>query len=116
MSSGSGQGNSQGNSGASTSQPDTATSGAMTAQSQTTGGSASENLRYDLISTIYHAHKSASSIQQYIQDANQAGNSEAARFFQSLANEDQQRAQRAQNLLTRLGGSSSSTSSGGATQ
>ena len=124
MSSSSGQGNSsQGNSGTSQSQSQasntggsasTATSGVVTPQTQTAGGSM-ENLRYDLISTIYHAHKSASSIDQYIQDANQAGNSEAAQFFQSLAQEDQQRAQRAQDLLSRLGSSSGSSSYGGAT-
>lgn len=112
---------SQGNGGMSQSQTNigdggaTPTSGVVTPQAQTAGGSM-ENLRYDLISTIYHAHKSASSLDQYIQDANQAGNSEAAQFFQSLAQHDQQRAQQAQDLLNRIGGSSSSGSSGGAMQ
>ena len=115
---------SQGNGGMSQSQPNTgdggatAPSGVMSPQTQT-AGSPLDNLRYDLISTIYHAHKSASSIDQYIQDANQAGNNDAAQFFQSLAQDDLQRAQRAQELLSRLGGSSSSSSSsassGGAT-
>lgn len=80
---------------------------ASTMATQTVGDS-SQNLRYDLISTIYHAHKSASSIQQYIQDATQAGNDEVAQFFQMVAQEDQQRAQRAQDLLGQLGGASRS--------
>lgn len=120
---------SQGNGGMSQSQPNagnasntgdggaTAPSGVMSPQAQT-ADSPADNLRYDLISTIYHAHKSASSIDQYIQDANQAGNNEAAQFFQSLAQDDLQRAQRAQELLSRLGnassGSSSSAPTGGA--
>ena len=116
----------QGNGGVSQSQPNTgntsntgdggatAPSGVMSPQTQT-AGSPADNLRYDLISTIYHAHKSASSIDQYIQDANQAGNNEVAQFFQSLAQDDLQRAQRAQELLSRLGNSSSIASSGGAT-
>jgi len=122
MSSSSGQGNG-GMSQSQQSQPSTANtgdsgatapSGVMSPQTQT-AGSPADNLRYDLISTIYHAHKSASSIDQYIQDANQAGNNEAAQFFQSLAQDDLQRAQRAQELLSRLGSASSSASSGGAT-
>jgi hypothetical protein len=120
MSSSSGQGNggmsqSQSNTANTGDGGATAPSGVMSPQTQTTGGPM-DNLRYDLISTIYHAHKSASSIDQYIQDANQAGNNEAAQFFQSLAQQDQQRAQQAQDLLSRLGNSSGNASSGGATQ
>lgn len=119
MSSSSGQGNggmsqSQSNTGNASNIGDagaTAPSGVMSPQTQTAGGPA-DNLRYDLISTIYHAHKSASSIDQYIQDANQAGNNEATQFFQQLAQDDLQRAQRAQELLSRLGSSSSGSSSG----
>jgi hypothetical protein len=77
-----------------------------------TAGNPSQNLQYDLISTIYHAHKSASSVQQYIADATSAGNDQAAQFFQMVAQEDQQRAQRAQDLLTQLGNTSSGTSTG----
>ena len=122
MSSSSGQGNSgmsQSQSQANTSNTGdggaTAPSGVMAPQTQTAGG-ARENLRYDLISTIYHAHKSASSLDQYIQDANQAGDNEAAQFFQSLALQDQQRAQQAQGLLNKLGSSSSGSSSGNVAQ
>ena len=103
---------SQGNGGMSQSQPNTgdggatAPSGVMSPQTQT-AGSPLDNLRYDLISTIYHAHKSASSLDQYIQDAKKMGNNDAAQFFQMVAQQDQQRAEKAQQLLFQLGGSSS---------
>jgi len=103
MSSSTGQGNAdmpQTNSGVGTT-PSTSTGSAMATQ---TTGDTSQNLQYDLISTIYHAHKSASSIQQYIQDATQAGNNEVAQFFQMVAQEDRQRALRARDLLNQLGG------------
>ena len=84
-----------------------APSGAMGTGTQVTDSS--QNLQYDLISTLYHACKSNTAIQQYISDANTAGNGEAAQFFQMVAQQDQQRAQRAQELLNQL------TSSGGTT-
>ncbi len=84
------------------------TGSARSAQTQTSG--ALQNLQYDLVSTLYHACKSNTAIDQYINDANQAGNNEAAQFFQMVSQQDQQRAQRAQDLLNKL-----SSSSGGAT-
>ncbi|MGE5335300.1 MAG: hypothetical protein ACM3N4_11410 [Nitrososphaerota archaeon] len=68
----------------------------------------SQNLRYDLVSTLYHASQSNAAIQQYIQDANQLGNNEAAQFFQMVAQQDQQRARKAQELLFKLSGASGS--------
>ena len=66
----------------------------------------SQNLRYDLVSTLYHACESNAAIQQYIQDAKQMGNNDAAQFFQMVAQQDQQRAQKAQELLFKLSNSS----------
>lgn len=66
----------------------------------------SQNLRYDLVSTLYHACESNAAIQQYIQDAKQMGNNDAVQFFQMVAQQDQQRAQQAQQLLFQLGSSS----------
>ena len=83
------------------------TSGAMGTQKQVTDPS--QNLQYDLISTLYHACKSNTAIEQYIQDAQQAGNNEAAQFFQIVAQQDQQRAQRAQELLNQLSSTSGSS-------
>ncbi|HEY1387028.1 MAG TPA: hypothetical protein VGF38_00680 [Ktedonobacterales bacterium] len=65
-----------------------------------------QDLQYDLVSTLYHACKSSQAIDQYIRDASQAGNNEAAQFFQMVAQQDQQRAQRAQELLNQLSGAS----------
>jgi rubrerythrin len=79
------------------------------AQPQTQANDPLQNLQYDLVSTLYHACKSSKAIDQYIRDASQAGNNEAAQFFQMVAQQDQQRAQRAQELLNQLSGGSSST-------
>ncbi len=79
------------------------------AQPQTQATDPLQNLQYDLVSTLYHACKSSKAIDQYIRDASQAGNNEAAQFFQMVAQQDQQRAQRAQELLNQLSGASSST-------
>jgi hypothetical protein len=68
-----------------------------------------QNLQYDLVSTLYHACKSSNAIDQYVRDATQAGNSEAAQFFQMVAQQDQQRAQRAQELLSQLSGTAGGT-------
>ncbi|MBF6590078.1 MAG: hypothetical protein IVW57_06030 [Ktedonobacterales bacterium] len=65
------------------------------AQSQT----GTPNHVYDLVSVLYHALKSSTTDQQYIQDAQQAGNDDLVRFFQQLQQEDQQRAEKAKQLL-----------------
>jgi rubrerythrin len=79
------------------------------AQPQPQANDPLQNLQYDLVSTLYHACKSSKAIDQYIRDASQAGNNEAAQFFQMVAQQDQQRAQRAQELLNQLSGGSGST-------
>lgn len=71
----------------------------------------SQNLRYDLVSVLYHACESNATIQQYIQDAKQQGNNDAIKFFQTVAQQDQQRAEQAQQLLFQLGSSSGRGSS-----
>jgi len=82
---------------------------ATSAQAQPQATDPLQNLQYDLVSTLYHACKSSKAIDQYIRDASQAGNNEAAQFFQMVAQQDQQRAQRAQELLSQLGGASGTT-------
>ena len=98
MSSSTGQGN-MGQQSATSAQP----------QAQAQANDPLQNLQYDLVSTLYHACKSSKAIDQYIRDASQAGNNEAAQFFQMVAQQDQQRAQRAQELLNQLSGGSGST-------
>ena len=82
---------------------------ATSAQPQAQANDPLQNLQYDLVSTLYHACKSSKAIDQYIRDANQAGNNEAAQFFQMVAQQDQQRAQRTQELLNQLSGASGGT-------
>lgn len=79
------------------------------AQAQPQASDPLQDLQYDLVSTLYHACKSSKAIDQYIRDASQTGNNEAAQFFQMVAQQDQQRAQRAQELLNQLSGGSGST-------
>jgi rubrerythrin len=78
-------------------------------QAQAQASDPLQDLQYDLVSTLYHACKSSKAIDQYIRDASQTGNNEAAQFFQMVAQQDQQRAQRAQELLNQLSGGSGST-------
>jgi rubrerythrin len=98
MSSSTGQGN-----------KDQQSASATSAQPQRQATDPLQNLQYDLVSTLYHACKSSQAIDQYIRDASQAGNNEVAQFFQMVSQQDQQRAQRAQELLSQLGGASGTT-------
>jgi len=93
----------------STGQGDMGQQSATSAQPQAQANDPLQNLQYDLVSTLYHACKSSKAIDQYIRDASQAGNNEAAQFFQMVAQQDQQRAQRAQELLNQLSGASGTT-------
>lgn len=54
---------------------------------------------YDLISVLYHALQSAETIDQYIQDAKEAGDQELALFFTEIKEQDLDRAERAKALL-----------------
>jgi hypothetical protein len=67
---------------------------------QTTG---TRDVTYDLLSVLYHALQGAETIDQYIQDAEGAGDRELAQFFRDLKEDDKDRAERAKKLLsTRL--------------
>ncbi|MGZ3581548.1 MAG: hypothetical protein ACXWP6_02255, partial [Ktedonobacterales bacterium] len=59
------------------------------------------NETYDLVSILYHSLESSSTSDRYIQDAQQAGDNDLARFFQQCQQQDRQRAQQAQQLLNR---------------
>jgi hypothetical protein len=54
---------------------------------------------FDLVSVLYHSLESGATNQGYIQDAQQAGDSDLLQFFQMVQQEDRQRCQRAQQLL-----------------
>ena len=54
---------------------------------------------YDLVSVLYHALQGAQAIAQYVEDARAVGDHELAAFFEEIAAEDRDRAQRARLLL-----------------
>ena len=59
---------------------------------------------YDLVSILYHALQGGQTYAKYIQDA--GSNQNLAQFFQEVQQQDQQRAQRALQLLNELGSQS----------
>ena len=66
-------------------------------------GESDEN--YNLISVLYHALQGAQTYSQYIRDARAAGDDELVEFFSEVREEEQDRAERAKELLAaRLGG------------
>ena len=63
------------------------------------GGTGMSDKSYDLISVLYHALQGAETIDQYIQDAREAGDQELVAFFTEIKEQDEERAQRAKVLL-----------------
>lgn len=55
--------------------------------------------QYNLISVLYHALEGAETYEQYISDAEQAGDSELAKFFRTVQEESRDMANRAKSLL-----------------
>lgn len=60
------------------------------------------NAYYDLVSVLYHALEASQTYATYIQDAQASGNQDLVQFFQQVQQEDNNRAQRAQQLLHQL--------------
>jgi rubrerythrin len=60
------------------------------------------NTYYDLVSVLYHALEASQTYASYIRDAQASGNQQLVQFFQQVQQEDNNRAQRAQQLLTQL--------------
>ena len=61
-----------------------------------------DNQYYDLVSVLYHALAAAQTYTKYIKDAEQSGNQELAQFFRRVQQEDNNRAQQAKQLMTKL--------------
>lgn len=55
---------------------------------------------YNLISALYHMLKGASTAEQYIQDAQEAGDQELVQFFKDWQDQQRDLAERAKNLLS----------------
>jgi rubrerythrin len=56
---------------------------------------------YDLISVLYHALEGAMTYEIYMQDADDIGDEELARFFQEVKEQSTQLAERAKTLLAK---------------
>ena len=56
---------------------------------------------YDIVSVLYHALQGAEVYEEYASDAEEAGDSELARFFQDIQQEEKRRADRAKQLLAK---------------
>ncbi len=65
--------------------------------SQANTGTSDKN--YNLVSVLYHALEGAATYQQYVSDAEGAGDTELADFFREVQQQHQQLADRAKGLL-----------------
>jgi len=54
---------------------------------------------YDLVSIIYHALQGAETYGMYVTDAEEVGDTELAKFFQEVQDEERRRADHAKKLL-----------------
>ncbi|MDQ3716235.1 MAG: acyl carrier protein, partial [Actinomycetota bacterium] len=61
-----------------------------------------------LISVQYHSLKAGHDYGQYVRDANNAGRSDIAEFFETVMSQDSERAQKCHDFLKELSGSSES--------
>ncbi len=69
----------------------------MTEAGEQATGTKDEN--YDLISVLYHCLQGSSVVEQYIQDAHEAGEQELVAFFRDYQEAQRDLAERAKNLL-----------------
>lgn len=56
---------------------------------------------YDLVSVLYHALEGAQTYARYVEDAGQEGDQELAQFFLQAQQEENNRAERAKQLLAK---------------
>jgi hypothetical protein len=71
----------------------------------TTAATGTRDITYDLVSVLYHALQGAETYQAYIQDADEAGDREAATFLRGAQKQMVQLSGEAKSLLgRRLGG------------
>jgi rubrerythrin len=69
-----------------------------------TPNTGANNVTYNLTSILYHALQGAETYDRYIRDAEQQNDNDLASFFKDVQQEEQVRAERAQQLLAqRLG-------------
>ena len=54
---------------------------------------------YDVVAVVYHALQGAETYGMYVTDAKEVGDTELAKFFQEVQDEERQRADRAKQFL-----------------
>jgi hypothetical protein len=81
------------------------------------GDTGTRDIIYNLVSTVYHTLQGAETEAVYIADAEQSGDQELVQFFRDMKEENQRRAERAQQLLARYlgqgGGQGTGQAAGG---
>lgn len=83
---------------------DQMTDSRQNAGTQGSGSTGADDKTFNLVSVLYHALEGGATYSRYIQDADQAGDSELAQFFRQTQQEEQQRAEQAKRLLaSRIG-------------
>jgi hypothetical protein len=73
--------------------------GSMSDTSQ--GNTGTGDVTYNLVSILYHALQAAETHDQYIRDAEEAGDRDLTAFFREVKEEDTRRANRSKELLAR---------------
>lgn len=64
-----------------------------------TAATGTRDTHYDLVSVLYHILQEADTLQQYIDDARNSGETDTAQFFTDIQTQDRLRAERAKQLL-----------------
>ena len=62
-------------------------------------GQAMDDKQYNLLSVLYHASQGADTIEQYLKDAQQAGDQELTKYLQNVQQQYVQLAQQGTQLL-----------------
>lgn len=61
------------------------------------------NAYFDLVSVLYHTLQSAQTADSYVRDAQQTGDQELVQFFRDFKQDTNRQAERAKQLLSRIG-------------
>jgi rubrerythrin len=77
-----------------------------------TGETGFDDVTFDLISVQYHALKAGHDYGQYVRDARNAGHDDIAAFFETVQQQDVERAHTVHRFLQELGGTDNTSPQG----
>lgn len=77
-----------------------------------TGETGFDDVTFDLISVQYHSLRAGHDYGQYVRDARNAGRDDIAEFFESVQQQDAERAHTAHRFLKELGGTDNTAPQG----